>query len=169
MGEDAEMNESLYEITMRYQEALDGLEVDENGEILNIESLEEMQGLVQEKTEAVALYIKGLKSMAEAIAEEERILKERRDAKLKRAESLTKYLGNMMLINGLTTFETPKVGMRFRKSEAVVITDETKLPSEFLVENTTYRPDKAALKKAIKGGQDIPGAVLEERENLQIK
>jgi hypothetical protein len=59
----------------------------------------------------------------------------------------------------------------YRKSEAVVIEDETRIPSEFMKtpEPPAPRPDKTAIKEAIKGGTEIPGASIETRSNLQIK
>lgn len=59
----------------------------------------------------------------------------------------------------------------YRKSDAVIIEDETRIPSEFMKtpEPPAPKPDKTAIKEAIKGGAVIPGASIETRNNLQIK
>jgi len=71
-----------------------------------------------------------------------------------------------------TNTEKTKAGtftLSFRKSEAVVITDEAALPTKYLRAKTTITPDKTAIKNAIKGGAEISGAELQINQNLQIK
>lgn len=160
---------TLYEITDEYRNALENIEVDENGEVLNLEELERLEGQLLDKTEAVGIFIKGIKTDAEAIANEERALKARREAKMRKAAWLTDYLMRMMLINEMPKFETAKVALSMRKSEAVIIEDESLIPKDYLVEKITVNPDKVGIKKAIKNGLTVPGAFLEERQNLQIK
>lgn len=160
---------TLYEISEQYRTVLENIEVDENGELIGIEQLEELEGQLKDKTEACGIIIKELKAEAEMIAAEEKALKERKESKIKRAERLTQYVSDMMLMNGMPSLETGKVKMGFRKSEAVVVTDETLIPHDYMIETITVKPDKVGLKKAIKGGEDIPGVVLETRSNLQIK
>lgn len=55
-----------------------------------------------------------------------------------------------------------------RKSSAVIIEDETKIPQAFLKAKTTYIPLKKDIKRAIKVGLEIPGVKLEYREKLEI-
>ena len=57
----------------------------------------------------------------------------------------------------------------FRKSKAVDVFDEAQIPAEFMRERVTIVPDKTAIKKAIESGQEVAGAKIEERLNLQIK
>ena len=53
------MNNTLYEITDKYLKVLDNLEIDEEtGEILNAEELDELSGAFEEKSEAVACYLR---------------------------------------------------------------------------------------------------------------
>lgn len=61
--------------------------------------------------------------------------------------------------------------LSYRKSEAVVIESNDLLPSKFLVvpEPPAPRADKTAIKNALKAWEQIPGAKIEERQNLQIK
>jgi uncharacterized protein YdiU (UPF0061 family) len=55
----------------------------------------------------------------------------------------------------------------YRKSSALKVFDETLLPAHFFV-NVPKRLD-AEIKKAIQNGEQVAGAEIEERENLQIK
>ena len=160
---------TLYEISEQYRELLEGIEVNEDGEIVNAEAIEEAEGQLKEKLEATALYVKELKAMAESIKVEIAALKERADAKIKRAESLSKYMANIMQTHEMSEFESSKVRLSFRKSDAVIIDNEFMIPRNYMKETTTITPDKVALKKSLKFGEIIPGVHLEERENLQIK
>ena len=59
--------------------------------------------------------------------------------------------------------------LSFRKSEAVVVTNQDALPEEYIKTEVKKFPDKTAIKAAIKSGQAVAGAELQENQNLQIK
>lgn len=159
---------SLYEISTAYLDALENLEVDENGEI-NLLPLEEVNAELNTKLENIALYIKNCDAMAKSIKEEEANLAARRKAYENKAEHLKDYLSSCMQFVGASKFETAKVKLSFRASESVEITNQNEIPKDFLVEKVTVAPDKAAIKAAIKNGILIPGAEIVRKENLQIK
>ena len=62
----------------------------------------------------------------------------------------------------------PNHELSSRKSQAVVIDDEQALEPEWLTVKTTSQPDKAAIKEALKAGQQIPGAQLLSRRSWRI-
>ena len=143
------MNNTLYEITDKYLKVLDNLEIDEEtGEILNAEELDELSGAFEEKSEAVACYIKNSEVFIGDLKAEEANLAKRR----KQTEKRIDYLKNVLTA-----------------SVAVSIDDEKALPADFVVETVTTKPDKTAIKKAIQSGQEVSGASLVENRNLQIK
>lgn len=161
---------SLYELDGMVLTVLeDGLVFDEEtGEVLfDVDNLEALEMERNEKLEAVACYVKGLEAEAAAIKAEEKALKDRREAKEKKAERLRAYVSDSMSFFGDTKLETARVALSFRKSEAVIIEDEAIIPDEWLV----YKPsvNKAGIKKALKAGLPVQGAQLVERRNLQIK
>ena len=51
----------------------------------------------------------------------------------------------------------------------MVLVDETLIPTEFKKEKVSVSIDKTEIKKALKEGKEIPWAVIETRQNLQIK
>ena len=57
----------------------------------------------------------------------------------------------------------------FRRSEQTVIDNESELPAEYIVTKITTVPDKTKIKNAIKAGQEVAGARLVEKRNIQIK
>ena len=61
--------------------------------------------------------------------------------------------------------------LSYRKSEATNILDESLIPTQYLKtpEPPAPKPDKPAIKEALKAGIVIPGAEIETRQNLQIK
>jgi hypothetical protein len=67
-----------------------------------------------------------------------------------------------------TRFSFPDHELSSRKSQAVVIDDEDALDSEWLTVTTTSKPDKNAIKEALKAGCQITGAQLLNRRSWRI-
>ena len=67
-----------------------------------------------------------------------------------------------------TRFSFPNHELTSRKSSAVVIDDEQSLDPAWLSFTTTSKPDKAAIKEALKAGQQITGAQLLSRRSWRI-
>ena len=169
-------NRSLYEIDKAVLNAINNVysKVDgETGELLDasvVDDLKELDVLRLDrktKLENIACYIKNLEADAAAIASESKKLADRAKRKKSRAESLRKYITNSMITAGEFEVETLRVALSFRKSEAVEIPDESVISHKYC--NVTYKPDKKAIKEAIKNGQRVRGAALVENQNLQIK
>lgn len=156
---------NLYEIDGKIKFLLD--QVDEYG-VMSDETYGEFETLMVEKSvkiENTALYYKNIIAETKAIKEEEDKLRDRRKAKENYAERLKVYLGQFL--DG-EKFESAKVKIGYRKSTAVVLIDEDKIPADFRVP----QPDKIAkseIGKAIKEGKEVPGAALEERESIQVR
>jgi len=67
-----------------------------------------------------------------------------------------------------TRFSFPNHEISSRKSSAVVIDDEEALDPEWLTVTTTSKPDKNAIKEALKAGRQITGAQLLSRRSWRI-
>ena len=67
-----------------------------------------------------------------------------------------------------TRFSFPNHELSSRKSQAVEIDDEEALAPEWLTVTTTSKPDKAAIKEALKAGRHIEGAQLLSRRSWRI-
>lgn len=164
---------TLYEINQEIARAIEAMfdSVDEEtGEIREgtAEIFNQLQMAKDEKIENIGIYMKNIQAEAELIKNEEGALKERRERKEKKFERLKKYLTDNL--DG-KPWESPKVSLSFRTSHPVEIDDESKIPAKYMkapkVEDP--KPDKTAIAKAIKAGETIPGAHIEEKKNLQIK
>ena len=67
-----------------------------------------------------------------------------------------------------TRFSFPNHELTSRKSQAVEIDDEDALDPQWLAVTTSSKPDKAAIKEALKAGRLIPGAQLISRRSWRI-
>lgn len=139
----------------------------ETGEVIDIEALEALQMEREQKIENIACWYKNLLSDADQLKEQKNAFAEREKAARSKADSLKKFLESYL--DG-KKFETAKVAMSYRKSEAVefdaaYIHD---IPADYL-KFKEPELDKTAVKKAIKAGETIPGCQLVTRNNLQIK
>lgn len=132
------MNNTLYEITDKYLKVLDNLEIDEEtGEILNAEELDELSGAFEEKSEAVACYIKNSEVFIGDLKAEEANLAKRRKQTEKRIDYLKNVLTACLDAAGRDKVETTKVRVSFRKSVAVIQkARDSKTPVRFLITGT---------------------------------
>jgi len=151
---------NIYDINRKIESC-----VSEEGEVIDEEMLSALLMAKEEKIENVACWIKNLTAEAEAIkAEKERLAERQKQAEAK-VESLKKWLA--FALDG-EKFTTARVAISYRKSVSVQV-DESLLDKKYMKEKVTYTPDKTALKKALQAGENIQGAYLEEKQNLQIK
>ena len=139
----------------------------ESGEIIDLEAIAALEMERDKKIENLGCWYKNLLSDAEALKAQKNAFAEREKAAKAKAESLRGFLGRYL--NG-KKFETAKVAMSFRKSEAVEFDAKCigDVPEEFL-KFKDPELDKIAVKKAIKAGETVPGCELVQRQNLQIK
>lgn len=161
---------ALYEIDNDILNCVDT----ETGEILDIDTLNALQMERDKKIEGVALYIKQLNAEAALIRAEELALAERRKKKEKLSAGYAKWLETVL---GGQAFETPKVALAWRVSERAEITGDLLDVAGYL-ENNGFEScvkygelsiDKNEIKKFLKQGVEIPGAVLNTYQNLQLK
>lgn len=139
----------------------------ESGEIIDLEAIAALEMERDKKIENLGCWYKNLLADAEALKAQKNAFAEREKAAKAKAESLKGFLGRYL--NG-KKFETAKVAMSFRKSEAVEFDAKCigDVPEEFL-KFKDPELDKVAVKKAIKAGETVPGCELVTRQNLQIK
>lgn len=151
---------NLYEIN---KDILDCIDL-ETGEIIDCEKLNTLQLERNQKIENIALWIKNLLADAKAFEEEEKVFATKKKVAKNKADSLKKYLEEVLAGN---SFSTNKVNISYRKSKSVVIEDMSKIPQQYLM----FEPkvDKTHLKQVIESGVNIEGAYIEEKQNMQIK
>lgn len=139
----------------------------ESGEIIDLEAIAALEMERDKKLENLGCWYKNLLADAEALKAQKNAFAEREKAAKAKAESLRGFLGRYL---NCKKFETAKVAMSFRKSEAVEFDAKCigDVPEEFL-KFKDPELDQVAVKKAIKAGESVPGCELVQRQNLQIK
>lgn len=156
---------NLYEIKQEFEKAIEECVDMETGEIINPTRLDELNMVLTDKQENVALYIKNLSAEAKAIDEEAKNLTNRKRVLNNKVEGLKKYLADNLEGH---KFETAKVVVSFRKSEQLEINSIEHMPTEYLISQEP-KIDKVALKKSIKQGSVINGVQIITKQNIQIK
>lgn len=165
---------NLYQLATEYTNLfnalMDSADV-ETGEVdVDISAaLEKAQGTFEEKAIATATVYRMLGGESEKIgAEIERLtkLKKHIDGEQKRIKD---YLVQACEMTGTESLRGMYANISFRRSEQTVIDDPNILPAEFVKVETTYKPNKTAIKAAIKAGREVTGAHIETVHNIQIK
>lgn len=156
---------NLYEKKQEFEKAIEECVDMETGEIINPTRLDELNMVLTDKRENVALYIKNLSAEAKAIDEEAKNLTNRKRVLNNKVEGLKKYLADNLEGH---KFETAKVVVSFRKSEQLEINSIKHIPTEYLISQEP-KIDKVALKKSIKQGAVINGVQIITKQNIQIK
>ena len=138
----------------------------ETGEIIDADALDALMMEREQKIENIALYIKNLTADAAAYKAEKEAFAAREAQAANKADRLKKYL--TAALNG-QKFSTARCAVSFRRSEKLEIDEESSIPAEFISRTVTIKPDKTAIKAAIKAGQYISGCRLVENQNISIK
>ena len=160
---------SIYEIDQAIMDCVDP----ETGEILDMEALEQLQIDRTQKAENVACWRKNLMALIGSIKEEEDALKKRRETLQKRVDGLDNYLTTHFCGEKI---ETARAVINWRKSTGVEITNEQEavdylmhIAHEEVLKYKLPDIDRKAVKAILESGEKIPGIVLADRMNLQIK
>ncbi len=164
------MKKTLYDVSDEYINAYENITIDEEtGELLGMEALYNIKDEFNKKAEAIAIIIKSSENFTEDLKVEKKNIDARIRQNERKTEWLKSYLTSCMDKVNLSKFETTKCKISFRKSETVEVYDTLILPEEFRKAKVEYTADKTAIKKAIKAGLPVTGAVLIEKNNIQIK
>lgn len=160
---------SLWEIDkklMNYQMEFDP----DTGEWVNEDELDSIQMDKTEKIKNIIKVIENKIALRAAIKAKIKGLTDRLKTLDKEIDYLKARVGASL---GYEKFETDEVRVTFRKSESVVIPDESKVPAEYMEYKNVASPKKDAIKKYLKGiqgsGEECEWATLEAKQNIQIK
>ena len=159
------MSEPLYKLAQEYDRLLALLdEPESNSETVALE-LERLQAEMSAKFEALLKVLFWKESLVEQIDTEIKRLQIRKKSIENRCEWIRWYLGKNL--GPGNTFECAIGKMSWRRSEVVErVSDDPLLPE---YERVKVEPNKEAIKRDLKAGLVVPGWVLQQRMNLQIK
>lgn len=134
-------------------------------------TMEGISGTYEDIVEDACKLIRNIESDYSAIEEEIDRLKKRIASKQKQVSSVKTALRDLFLLSGKDKLKTPLFTLSIViGSKRVEITDQAKLPDDYVRVKTTTEPDKVAIKAAIDAGIEVEGAIIVIGEpSLRIK
>lgn len=122
------------------------------------------------KLENLATWADQLKSEINFIEDKQRTWRDELSYRKNKLQWIKQYMTDVLDDAGIKRFDTENHLLSVRNFKAsTVIDDAKKLPEAFVETRTVSSPDKAAIYKAIKAGQEVPGAHLKNNRNTVIK
>lgn len=157
----------LYELTGKYLELLEFIEDNEGMDFTD--TLEMLEGDIQEKAENTAKLYKQMLLEAESIKKEEERLNTKRTSKENAAKRLKEYLEFEIEKSGLKKLKTELFSFNIQNNPASVkIIDEAIVPKEFKKPQPDTI-DKKKILELLKTGQTVTGAELQRTSSLRIR
>ncbi len=158
----------LYEIDYKIREFWDKV-TEQDGELTeeDLQTLESLETSKNEKIKAYGVIIRELDGEIATVDGEIARLKEIAEKKKKSRERLKNALKDFLINNDIQKFESPEVNISFRKSVALEVDENAKLPETML--KVEWKPNKTAITEFLKKGGHFDGCRLVERNNIQIK
>ncbi len=166
---------SLYSLTTEFATLLDAISEGEIPEEAIADTLEGLQGEIDEKIDNVLDAFKTLKAEAEAIRAEEKHLADRRKRKEAAAERIREYLSAELQKLGKAKHESARHALSFRSSKKVIVDEEQfkvwcadNNRADLLRITVKTEPDKSAIGEALKT-EEIPFVEIQINQNIQIR
>lgn len=161
----------LYQIADDFLNVLEALaELEDLPPEAIADTLEGLSGTFQDKAANVAAYIRTLDAEAAAIADARKAMERRQSALERHANRLRDYLKGQMERTGIPRVKNSWVNVRIQPNPpSVVIEDETMLPERFKQPVTTVKLLRCNIARALKAGEPVFGARLEQTTRLVIQ
>lgn len=160
------MNEPLYQIASRYKKAYLALaDLDVPEEAIK-DTLEALEGEVEEKVINVAKFIGNIEAQAQQIDDAIKSMQVRKKALQTKSDRIKHYLKDNMEKTGITDISCPFFDVKLKRNPPlVVIIDEKKIPEKYKTKKTSTSINKAEIKKD--GGCN--GAEIQQHMRVEIK
>ena len=163
----------LYEIANDYRALMQAIDDDELPEECIADTLEAITSEIEVKADNIACMLKNIEVDVKALKEEETKLATRRKAKEKAYERLKEYLAATLQSLCIDKVETSRNKITFCKSESVEIAPSfiewAQVNREDLLTYSAPTANKTEIKKLLKDGAELEGALLITKKNIQIK
>ena len=159
------MSLPLYQLTHQLRELNELADSDD----FPVETLRDTLDAVEGEIEVKA---RNIEATAHMIREAAKAMLTRAERLEKRSESIKAYLLYNCQASGISRIECPEFVISVRKNPpSVVIDDEAAIPPEYIVQPPAPppRPDREAIKRAIKAGTDVPGCHLLQTERIEVR
>ena len=162
---------ALYVIAQAFRADADKLaDLDLDPQTL-IDTIEGMSGDLETKVQNTLFVSRNLEATADAIDAAAAAMIARSKAIKARAIALKKGVFDAMLFTGVTKIEGPYFRLTIQNNPpSVDVFEADTVPEEYWTQPATPPKvlDKTAIKNAIKGGADVPGAKLSQSQRLVV-
>ena len=160
----------LYELKENYKQVADMLYEEEIDEQCILDTLESIEGEIEDKADNYAIIIKELLANTEVSKQEKLRLEARQKSFENRAKFLKDRLEEVMKETGKTKFKTAKFSFGIQKNGGLaplwIDEDYSNIPQKYL----KVEPDNTKIRQALDSGENIIFAHYEERgESLRIR
>lgn len=165
---------ALYEIAAEYRHAADALAEMDLDEAAVIDTLAGLEGELAVKAASIGAIVLNLEAASDSIELVRQRLEARSVALAARAERIRVYLKTCMDAAGITKIEAndKTFALTVKKNPPKVVINETwgAIPPEFeRVIPERREPDKKKIGDALKAGEPLPFASLEQSTRLDIR
>ena len=160
---------TLYELSEQYQELLSmALDPDIDEEAI-ADTLEGLEGEIEDKADGYAKVMRNLEADASAIKAEIARLTERKKHIEANIDRMKRSLETAMRLTGKTKFKTSLFSFNIAKNPASLkIDNPDRVPEEFLIPQDP-KIDTVGIKKELKEGTVFDWCHLEQGESLRIR
>ena len=160
---------NLYELTNNYETVLNMLYDEDTDEQMILDTLESIEGEIEDKADGYAKIIKELEAKRDARKAEAKRLTDSASVFDNRIKSLKQNLFSTMKQTGKTKFATDLFSFNIVKNGGKQsLTIDGEVPKEYTKTITENDTDK--IRQALEEGKELPFAHLEPRgESLRIK
>lgn len=161
----------LYEILDTYLQALEALaEMEDLPQEAIADSLEGLSGTFEDKAVNVGAYIRTLEAEASSIEDAWKHMERRQQSLKRHAGRLKDYLKRQMERTGLMKVKNHYLLLRMQANPpGVAIEDEERIPDRYKQTEIAVKLLRSEIASALKAGEEVPGARLEQTTRLVIQ
>lgn len=161
----------LYEIADTYLQALEALaEMEDLPQEAIADTLEGMAGTFEDKAVNMGAYIRTLEAEASSIEDAWKSMERRQHSLKRHAGRLRDYLKRQMERTGLTKVKNHYLALRVQANPpGVAIEDEKRIPERYKHAEIAVKLLRSEIARALKAGEDVPSARLEQTTRLVIQ
>lgn len=157
---------SLYDITCQMAQLQEMLETGAINEEIYRDTIDSLD--VETKVSNICAVIRNLQAETEMYKAEKDRLAAKQQATENGVKRLKESLLNYLQVTNQSKVKSGIFSVGIGSTEKVVVTDERKIPKEFLIEQQP-KIDLAGLKKAIKEGEEFEGVTIESNQHVRIR
>lgn len=162
----------LFELNEKFDAIVAMIEDDDNGidEQVLIDTLESIELDRDLKLDNLATLIERNNAYINAYAENQKKLQAAKKQLQTANDRFQWYMTQTMDHAGMKELKTENHMLRPRNYNASVVVDDTSvIPDRYMVTKTTVTPNKTAIRKALKAGEEVPGVHVEPTRKTVIK